>query len=51
MRFPIDTSNLTFIAGSDPAAVTDMEGRQRADKATSDQLWGFEDAKNVCTSP
>ncbi len=40
MRFPIDTSRLTFIAGSDPAGVLDMEGRQRADKATGELLWG-----------
>jgi hypothetical protein len=39
MRLPIDTSNLTFIAGSDPAAVLDMERRPRADKATGEVLW------------
>jgi hypothetical protein len=27
MRFPIDVSKLTFIAGSDPAGVVDPEGR------------------------
>lgn len=42
MRFPIDVSNLTFIAGSDPAGVMDMEGRQRADKATGELLWGLD---------
>jgi hypothetical protein len=42
MRFPIDVSSLTFIAGSDPAGVTDMEGRQRSDKATGDPLWGLD---------
>ena len=34
MRIPIDTTTLTFIAGSDPRPVLDMEGRPRADKAT-----------------
>lgn len=42
MRFPIDVSNLTFIAGSDPAGVMDMEGHQRADKATGELLWGLD---------
>ena len=42
MRFPIDTSRLTFIAGSDPTGVLDMEGRQRADKATGELLWGLD---------
>jgi hypothetical protein len=42
VRFPIDVSNLTFIAGSDPAGVMDMEGRQRADKATGELLWGLD---------
>jgi hypothetical protein len=42
MRFPIDVSNLTFIAGSDPAGVNDMEGRQRTDKATNEPLWGLD---------
>jgi hypothetical protein len=42
MRFPIDVRNLTFIAGSDPAGVMDMEGRQRADKATGEPLWGLD---------
>jgi hypothetical protein len=42
MRFPIDVSNLTFITGSDPAGVMDNEGRQRADKATGELLWGFD---------
>jgi hypothetical protein len=42
MRFPIDVRNLTFIAGSDPAGVLDMEGRQRADKATGELLWGLD---------
>jgi hypothetical protein len=42
VRFPIDVSSLTFIAGSDPAGVTDMEGRQRADKATGELLWGLD---------
>jgi hypothetical protein len=42
MRFPIDVSKLTFIAGSDPAGVTDMEGRQRSDKATGEPLWGLD---------
>ena len=42
MRFPIDVSKLTLIAGSDPAGVTDMEGRQRSDKATGEPLWGLD---------
>src|SRR5918998_3283918 len=42
MRFPIDVSRLQFIAGSDPAGVTDMEGRQRVDKATGELLWGLD---------
>jgi hypothetical protein len=42
VRFPIDVRSLTFIAGSDPAGVTDMEGRQRADKATGELLWGLD---------
>jgi hypothetical protein len=42
MRFPIDVRDLTFIAGSDPAGVMDMEGRQRADKATGELLWGLD---------
>ena len=42
MRLPIDLSNLSFIAGSDPAGVLDMEGRQRADKATGELLWGLD---------
>src|SRR3954449_13364727 len=42
MRFPIDVSTLTFIAGSDPAGVLDMERRPRADKATGELLWGLD---------
>jgi hypothetical protein len=42
MRFPIDVRSLRFIAGSDPAGVMDMEGRQRADKATGELLWGLD---------
>jgi hypothetical protein len=42
MRFPIDVSKLTFIAGSDPVGVTDPEGRQRSDKATGEPLWGLD---------
>ena len=42
MRFPIDVRRLQFIAGSDPAGVTDMEGRQRVDKATGEPLWGLD---------
>ena len=42
MRFPIDVSKLTFIAGSDPVGVTDPEGRQRSDKATGQLLWGLD---------
>lgn len=42
MRFPIDVRNLTFIAGSDPAGVMDMEGRQRSDKATGELLCGLD---------
>jgi hypothetical protein len=42
MRLPIDVRSLTFIAGSDPAGVLDMEGRQRADKATGELLWGLD---------
>ncbi len=41
MRLPIDLSNLTFISGSDPAGVLDMERRPRADKATGELLWGL----------
>lgn len=39
MRLPIDTSSLTFIAGSDPATLLDMERRPRADRATGEVLW------------
>jgi hypothetical protein len=39
MRLPIDVGRLTFIAGSDPAAVLDMERRPRADRATGEVLW------------
>jgi hypothetical protein len=35
-------SELTLIAGSDPAGVMDMEGRQLADKATGELLWGLD---------
>lgn len=42
MRIPVDTSGLTLIAGSDPAAVLDMERRPRADKATGEVLWGLD---------
>jgi hypothetical protein len=42
VRFPIDVSNLSFIAGSDPAGVNDLEGRQRSDKATGELLWGLD---------
>jgi hypothetical protein len=42
MRFPIDVRSLSFIAGSDPAGVLDLEGRQRADKATGELLWGLD---------
>jgi hypothetical protein len=42
VRLPIDLSNLTFIAGSDPAGVLDMERRPRADKATGELLWGLD---------
>ena len=42
VRFPIDVRSLSFIAGSDPAGVLDMEGRQRADKATGELLWGLD---------
>ncbi len=42
MRFPIDVRSLSFIAGSDPAGVMDMEGRQRSDKATGELLWGLD---------
>ena len=42
MRLPIDVSSLTFIAGSDPAGVLDMERRPRADKATGELLWGLD---------
>jgi hypothetical protein len=42
MRFPIDVRSLSFIAGSDPAGVMDMEGRQRADKATGEPLWSLD---------
>ena len=42
MRFPIDVRSLSFIAGSDPAGVLDMEGRQRTDKATDQPLWGLD---------
>ena len=53
-RFPIDLGGLTFIAGSDPAGVMDMEGRPRPDKATGELLWqldlvvlGLEDGAEV----
>jgi hypothetical protein len=39
VRLPIDTSKLTFIAGSEPAAVLDMERRPRADRAKGEVLW------------
>jgi hypothetical protein len=42
VRLPIDLSKLTFIAGSDPAGVLDMERRPRADKATGELLWGLD---------
>ena len=42
MRFPIDVRNLTFIAGSDPAGVMDMEGQQRTDRGTGAPLWGLD---------
>jgi hypothetical protein len=42
MRLPIDLTNLTLIAGSDPAGVLDMERRPRADKATGELLWGLD---------
>lgn len=42
MRIPVDVSGLTLIAGSDPAAVLDMERRPRADKATGEVLWGLD---------
>ena len=42
MRFPIDVRSLSFIAGSDPAGVLDMEGRPRVDKATNAPLWGLD---------
>lgn len=42
MRIPVDLTNLTLIAGSDPAAVLDMERRPRADKATGELLWGLD---------
>jgi len=42
MRFPIDVRSLSFIAGSDPAGVLDMEGRPRVDKATNEPLWGLD---------
>jgi hypothetical protein len=42
MRLPIDLTNLTFIAGSDPAGVLDQERRPRADKATGELLWGLD---------
>jgi len=53
-RFPIDLSGLTFIAGSEPAGVTDMNGAPRPDKATGELLWqldlvvlGLEDGAEV----
>ena len=42
MRLPIDLTNLTFIAGSDPAGVLDQERRPRAAKATGELLWGLD---------
>ncbi len=42
MRIPIDLSNLTFIAGSDPEGVLDMDRRPRADKETGELLWGLD---------
>ena len=54
-RFRIDTSGLSFIAGSDPVGVTDMEGRPRADRETGELLWqldlvvlGGEDGAEIC---
>jgi len=53
-RFPIDLVGLTFIAGSDPEGVLDMDGRPRPDKATGELLWqldlvvlGLEDGAEV----
>jgi hypothetical protein len=42
MRLPIDLSSLSFIAGSDPAGVLDMDRRPRADKRTGELLWGMD---------
>jgi hypothetical protein len=54
VRIPVDLSNLTLIAGSEPAGVLDMERRPRADKATGELLWqldlvviGLEDGAEV----
>src|SRR5919112_6200100 len=53
-RIPVDLTSLTFIAGSDPEGVLDMERRPRADKATGELLWqldlvvlGLEDGAEV----
>jgi hypothetical protein len=42
MRIPVDLSNLSFIAGSDPSGVLDMERRPRVDKATGELLFGLD---------
>lgn len=42
MRLPIDLSNLSFIAGSDPSGVLDMDRRPRADKVTGELLFGLD---------
>jgi len=56
-RIPVDLGGLTFIAGSDPEGVLDMERRPRADKATGELLWqldlvvlGLEDGAEVWTT-
>jgi len=42
MRLPINTSALTFIAGSEARPVLDMDGRQRADRATGELLYAVD---------
>ncbi len=42
MRIPVDLSSLSFIAGSDPEGVLDMDRKPRADKETGELLWGLD---------
>jgi hypothetical protein len=42
VRIPVDLSSLSFIAGSGPEGVLDMDRRPRADKETGELLWGLD---------